>query len=77
MESEPGWLRVIRAFLDERDDADAESGVVSYVSDLKDVRAILVCGTQVFSALRGAAEMSVVVPEGLHDPEARGMREAV
>ncbi len=77
MDSEPSLVRVIRAFLEERDDADPESNLVARVSDLKDVRSTLTWGSWVFSARRGTKTRTVLVPEGLQDPDARGMREVV
>jgi hypothetical protein len=77
MVGEPGLVRVVRAFLEERDDADPESDLVASVSDLKGVQSTLTWGTWVFSALRGRGRRTVLVPEGLHDPDERGMREVV
>jgi hypothetical protein len=77
MDSEPALVRVIRAFLDERDDVDPESNLVSRVSDLKGIRSTLTWGSWVFSVLRDTKRRTVLVPEGLHDPDERGMREVV
>jgi hypothetical protein len=77
MDSEPGWVRVIRAFLEERDDADAELNLVARVSDLKGIRSTLTWGNWVFSALRDTKTRTVLVPESLHDLESRGIREVV
>lgn len=77
MDSEPGLVRVIRAFLEEREAADPGSNLVARVSDLKGIRSTLTWGDWVFSALRDTKTRTVLVPEGLHDPDERGMREVV
>src|SRR4051812_39061482 len=73
----PGALRAVLAFLDEHDYADPDAGLAARVSDLKDVAATLEWRSRVFSALRRTTTRKVVVPEGLHDPDERGLRDLV
>jgi hypothetical protein len=75
---EPGWVRVVRSFVDEHEDVDAALAMRSMTLDADGCSTVLIWRGRVFAALRpGVRGSTVLVPEALQDPDDRGVREVV
>lgn len=78
MQEIPNWVRVIRSFLDRWDDADEATSLEAYATREQRLTAVLESGGQIFAVLKSSGDQTTaVVPEGLHDPDSRGLREVV